>query len=76
MSGPKPTLFVLKIELEEMMQIAEDLKKRIIFDKGRGTWSWYDADEESEPMYWHTNFPTFLAALKNVVEPYMEEDEA
>ncbi len=70
----KPSPVILKLYLEEMMQIAEDLKKRIIFDKGRGTWSWYDADEESEPMYWHTNFPTFLMALQNVVEPYMGDD--
>ncbi len=58
--------------VEEMMQVSEDLKKRIEFDKGAGTWSWYDRDEDTEPELWHTGFPTFLDALHDVVEPYLD----
>lgn len=69
---PKRSIFVLKVYLEEMMQISADLKKSIIFDKGAGTWYWCDRDEEDQPKEWHTNFPSFLAALRDVTDPYMD----
>jgi hypothetical protein len=59
--------------LESMMQIAEDTRKRFIFVKDTGTWSWGDKNEEYET--YHTGFTSFYAALEDAVEPYLEEDE-
>jgi len=60
-------------QIERMMQIAQDIKKRFAYDKSSGLWFWCDRDEENDPMA--EPFSTFLDALKDAVEPYLHPEE-
>jgi hypothetical protein len=57
--------------VEHMMQIAEDTKKHFTFEKHRGTWAWVDRDEQFNSESYHRDFTTFVAALRDAVEPYL-----
>jgi len=59
--------------LERVFQVFEDLKKRLIFNKHVGTWTWVDRDEHDNPEAYHNGFPTAWAAMLDAVEPYMED---
>jgi hypothetical protein len=58
--------------LERFMQISEDTKKDIFFNKHKGKWAWRDKGESEEVC---GDFPTFWAALCDVAGPYLEGEE-
>lgn len=58
-------------ELERYMQISEDLKKEIFYNKHTGKWSWRDRGCKES----HGEFATFFDALCDVVSPYLENEE-
>lgn len=58
--------------LERFMQISEDTKKAISFNKHTGKWIWNDRGESKEIC---GGFPTFWKALCDVAEPYLESEE-
>lgn len=60
--------------LEEMMRIAQDTKKRFSYSKSTGTWTWYSDPEEAIDCCYEP-FATFLAALEDAVEPYIDPKE-
>jgi len=55
--------------LERFMQMSEDMKKDISFNKHTGKWGWRDRGDGKEVC---GGFPTFWEALCDIVEPYME----
>jgi hypothetical protein len=58
-------------KLERYMQISEDLKKEIFYNKHTGKWSWRDRGCKES----HGEFATFFDALCDVVSPYLENEE-
>lgn len=64
---------ILTNDLEQMMCIAEDIKKKIGRDKMTGTWYWVDKSDDDNIEEYHTGFKTFYSALKDAVAPYMED---
>ena len=58
--------------LERFMQISEDTKKDIFFDKHTGKWGWRDRGSEDEIC---GGFLTFWEALCDIAEPYMGGEE-
>jgi hypothetical protein len=58
--------------LERFMQMSEDMKKDISFNKHTGKWAWRDRGESEEVC---VGFTTFWEALCDIVEPYMEGEE-
>jgi hypothetical protein len=59
-------------ELERMEQIAHDTKKQFSYHKETGKWTWNNRGEE---IIFATaeQFPTRLDALRDAVQPYIEE---
>lgn len=63
--------------IETMMRIAEDTKKRISFIKAAGKWAWgsrWRGDRERGPLNTDRLFDTFEEALRDAVEPYLNEE--
>lgn len=57
--------------LERYMQISEDLKKEIFYNKHTGKWSWRDRGCKES----FDGFATFFDALCDVVSLYLENEE-
>ena len=62
-------------DLDHMTKVAYDIKKSFAYNKHTGLWSWYDRGEEFNSGAWHGGFDTWLDALEDAVEPYMDDNE-
>ena len=58
-------------KMEQLEQIAFDIKKEFDYDKGTGKWAWYDRGER---CVLHGGFDTRFDALWDAVEPYLVSD--
>jgi len=72
----KKSATILTADVERWMQIAQDIKKEFVYNRATGAWAWVDRDEKDNLDAYHFGFPTFLAALEDAVEPYLEEEES
>ena len=64
-----------KAYLESLEQIAQDTGKEFAYDIHAGSWSWFDRDERDNSECWHGGFKSRLDALKDAIEPYLDESD-
>ena len=57
--------------LERLMQISEDAKKDVFYNKHTGKWAWRDRGESEEVC---GGFHAFWKALCDVAGPYIEKE--
>lgn len=62
---------IRKNELEQMMLIAQDTKKEFVYVKDQGVWNWHSRGGSDV----YGPFDSFLSALIDAVEPYMNDDD-
>jgi hypothetical protein len=60
--------------LERLMQIADDIRKKFLYEKGSGKWYYCDRNESEKLEDCYGPFNTFWDALNDAVEPYIGED--
>ena len=58
--------------LDYLTRMLADLKKTITYDKGSGLWSWVDRDCVENLADYHCGFGTWLDAVVDALEPYLE----
>jgi hypothetical protein len=72
-SLPPGARVLTEARLERLMQILRDVKKDVTYDKASGEWFWHDRGD-GVVENWQGPFGTFLAAVEDAVEPYLEGD--
>ena len=60
-------------QVNEMMKVAQDTKKVLVYLKDADAWYWHNRDEEA--IVPDTAFSEFTGALADAVQPYMEDDQ-
>jgi hypothetical protein len=59
--------------LDYLTRMLSDTKKVISYDKGYGKWNWVDPYCRDSQADYHCGFTTWLDAVVDAMEPYLNE---